>query len=147
MGMISYDIKHQKILVFQPSHSCEQHPRGYGRRANNWRSVILSNIQTIRLHVFELDDNSKGIDHIELQKMEDSSIFHFRTESKAKYTVNKVLRSRIWCFLSILNFGPRCPNEQHVGNFFKALYLSIALESGKVVLGNRPKCGASRFWA
>jgi hypothetical protein len=41
--------------------------------------------------------------------------------------------------LSILNFGPRCPNEQHVGNFFEAQYLSIALESGKVVLGNPPQ--------
>ena len=51
-----------------------------------------------------------------------------------------------WRFLSILNFGPRRLNEQHVGNFFEAQYLSIALESGKVVLGNPPKCRASRFW-
>ena len=60
---------------------------GYRRRTNNRCSVILSNFQTISLHFFELDDNSKGMDHvdiIELQKMEDSSFFHFRTVSKAK---------------------------------------------------------------
>ena len=78
------DIKHQKKLVFQPSDSWEHHPRGYGRRTNNRRSVILSNFQTISLHFFERDDNSKGIEHIELQKMEDSSFFRFRTESKAQ---------------------------------------------------------------
>ena len=32
---------------------------------------------------FELNDNSKGIEHIELRKQEDSSFFHFRTVSKA----------------------------------------------------------------
>jgi hypothetical protein len=31
----------------------------------------------------ELDDSSKGIEHIELKKMKESSFFHFRKASKA----------------------------------------------------------------
>jgi len=34
-------------------------------------------------HFLELDDSSKGIEHIELKKMKESSFFHFRKASKA----------------------------------------------------------------
>ena len=91
------DIKHQKKRVIQPSNSCEHHPRGYGRRANNRRSVILSNFQTISLHFFELDDSDdpKGIEHMNSKKWKIQASFTSELNPRHKYTANKVLRSRI----------------------------------------------------
>ena len=45
--------------------------------------LIFCNFQTSSPHFLELDDISKGIEHIELKKMKESSFFHFRKASKA----------------------------------------------------------------
>ena len=70
---------------------------------------------------------------------------------RQKYTVNKVLRSRISAFLVDPQFrtssSERAACRKFLPRLIQAQYRSIALESGKVVLGNPPKCGASRFWA
>ena len=144
------DTKHQKKLVFQPSDSWEHHPRSYGRRTNNWRSVILSNFQIISLHFFELDDimtiqRASSISNSKKWKIRASCTSE--RYPRQKYTVNKVLCSRISAFLVDPQFRTSSSERAAYRKFFKAQYLSIALESGKVVRGNPPKCGASRFWA